>query len=105
MLDGYRGTPAGDRTAMNALMTRLSALVEVVPELVELELNPVKLLAPGKGAIVVDGRMLLRRRKLCLLAEELSVRTHRLQPVYKRMQQVGERMTELERDMTRLREF
>jgi acetyl coenzyme A synthetase (ADP forming)-like protein len=60
LLDGYRGTPAGDRTAMNTLMTRLSALVEVVPELVELDLNPVKLLAPGKGAIVVDGRILLR---------------------------------------------
>ncbi|MGD0290329.1 MAG: GNAT family N-acetyltransferase [Candidatus Binataceae bacterium] len=60
MLDGYRGAPAGDRGAMNLLMTRLSALVEVIPELVELDLNPVKLLAPGSGAIVVDGRMLLR---------------------------------------------
>jgi acyl-CoA synthetase (NDP forming) len=60
MLDGYRGAPAGDRGAMNLLMTRLSALVEVIPELVELDLNPVKLLAPGNGAIVVDGRMLLR---------------------------------------------
>jgi acetate---CoA ligase (ADP-forming) len=60
LLDGYRGGPAGDRPAMNMLMMRLSALVEVVPELVELDLNPVKLLAPGKGAIVVDGRMLLR---------------------------------------------
>ncbi len=60
MLDGYRGAPAGDRVAMNTLMMRLSALVEAVPELVELDLNPVKLLAPGQGAIVVDGRMLLR---------------------------------------------
>jgi acetate---CoA ligase (ADP-forming) len=60
LLDGYRGAPAGDRHALNTLMMRLSALVEVVPELVELDLNPVKLLAPGKGAIVVDGRMLLR---------------------------------------------
>jgi acetyl coenzyme A synthetase (ADP forming)-like protein len=59
LLDGYRSTPAGDRQAMNMLMMRLSALVEVVPELVELDLNPVKLLAPGKGAIVVDGRLLL----------------------------------------------
>jgi acyl-CoA synthetase (NDP forming) len=60
LLDGYRGAPSGDRQALNTLMTRLSALVEIVPELVELDLNPVKLLAPGKGAIVVDGRMLLR---------------------------------------------
>jgi RNA polymerase primary sigma factor len=48
-------------------------------------------------------RMKLRRRKLCSLAEELSVRTHRLQPVYKRMQQVSQRMTELERDISRLK--
>ena len=60
LLDGYRGAPSGDRQALNTLMMRLSALVEIVPELVELDLNPVKLLAPGKGAIVVDGRMLLR---------------------------------------------
>ncbi len=55
-------------------------------------------------------RMILRRRKMCTLAEELSVRTHRLQPVYKRMQQVAERMqqvaermAELERDIHRLK--
>jgi len=60
LLDGYRGAPAGDRGAMNMLMMRLSALVEIVPELTELDLNPVKILAPGKGAIVVDGRLRLR---------------------------------------------
>ena len=47
---------------MNALMTRLSALVEVIPELTELELNPVKVLAPGDGAIVLDGRMRVHPR-------------------------------------------
>jgi len=60
LLDGYRGSATGDRLAMNALMMRLSALVEVVPELTELDLNPVKVLAPGEGAIVVDGRMRVR---------------------------------------------
>ncbi|WP_417848515.1 sigma-70 family RNA polymerase sigma factor [Thalassoglobus sp.] len=48
-------------------------------------------------------RMVLRRRKMCSLAEELSVRTHRLQPVYKRMQQIGDRMNELVRDIKLLR--
>ena len=57
LLDGYRGAAAGDRAAMNLLMMRLSALVEIVPEVTELDLNPVKLLTPGKGAIVLDGRM------------------------------------------------
>jgi acetyl coenzyme A synthetase (ADP forming)-like protein len=57
LLDGYRGAPPGDRAALVRLVQRLSALVEVVPELRELDLNPVKVLAPGKGAIAVDGRM------------------------------------------------
>ena len=48
-------------------------------------------------------RMVIRRRKMCSLAEELSVRTHRLQPVYKRMQQIGDRMNELVRDIKMLR--
>ena len=48
-------------------------------------------------------RMKIRRRKMCSLAEELSVRTHRLQPVYKRMQQIGERMNELVRDINALK--
>ena len=44
-------------------------------------------------------RMKVRRRKMCSLAEELSVRTHRLQPVYQQMRQIGHRMKELERDI------
>ncbi|HJU28012.1 MAG TPA: acetate--CoA ligase family protein, partial [Candidatus Binataceae bacterium] len=59
LLDGFRGAPPGDRAALAALMTRLSALVEIVPEIVELDLNPIKVLPPGRGAIVVDGRLML----------------------------------------------
>ena len=50
-----------------------------------------------------DARMVLRRRKMCTLCEELSVRTHRLQPVMKRMQQIGQRLKEIKRELTRLR--
>jgi acetyl coenzyme A synthetase (ADP forming)-like protein len=57
LLDGYRGQPPGDRDALVDVILRVAGLVEVVPELRELDLNPVKVLAPGKGAIVVDGRM------------------------------------------------
>lgn len=57
LLDGYRGSPAADRAALVDVILRVSALVEVVPELRELDLNPVKVLAPGQGAVVVDGRM------------------------------------------------
>jgi acyl-CoA synthetase (NDP forming) len=57
LLDGYRGAPPGDRDALATLILRVSALVEHIPELLELDLNPVKVLPPGQGAIVVDGRM------------------------------------------------
>ena len=53
--------------------------------------------------VEIRDRMTIRRRKMCSLAEELSVRTHRLQPVYKRMQQIGDRMRELVRDINALK--
>jgi acetyl coenzyme A synthetase (ADP forming)-like protein len=57
LLDGFRGAPPGDRAALVDVILRISALVEAVPELRELDLNPVKVLPPGKGAVVVDARM------------------------------------------------
>jgi acetate---CoA ligase (ADP-forming) len=59
LLDGYRGAPPGDREALIALLLRVSALVESVPELQEFDLNPVKILAPGEGVIALDARMRL----------------------------------------------
>jgi acetate---CoA ligase (ADP-forming) len=59
LLDGYRGAPPGDREALIALLLRVSALVESVPELQEFDLNPVKILPPGEGVIALDGRMRL----------------------------------------------
>ncbi len=61
LLDGYRGAPAGDREALVQVIMKVSALVELVPEMRELDLNPVKVLEPGKGAIVVDARMRIDR--------------------------------------------
>jgi len=59
LLNGYRGAPAGDRAALISIVRKISALIEIVPEIIELDLNPVKVLAPGKGAIVIDARMRL----------------------------------------------
>lgn len=60
LLDGYRGSAPGDREALVDVLQRVSALIEAIPELTEMDLNPVKVLPPGKGAIVVDARMRLR---------------------------------------------
>jgi acyl-CoA synthetase (NDP forming) len=59
LLDGYRGAPPGDREALMALLLRVSALAESIPELQEFDLNPVKVLPPGEGVIALDGRMRL----------------------------------------------
>jgi acetate---CoA ligase (ADP-forming) len=59
LLDGYRGAAPGDREALVKVLQRVSALIEAIPELTEMDLNPVKVLPPGKGAVVVDARMRL----------------------------------------------
>ena len=57
LLDGYRGAPPGDREALIRVLQKVSALIGIIPELQDLDLNPIKVLEPGTGAIVVDGRM------------------------------------------------
>jgi len=59
LLDGYRGSPPADRVALSLLVQRVSALVEAVPELREMDLNPVKVRRRGEGVIVVDARVRL----------------------------------------------
>jgi acetyl coenzyme A synthetase (ADP forming)-like protein len=57
LLDGFRGAPPVDRAALIDVLLRISALVELVPELVELDLNPV--VVHANGAIAVDARLRL----------------------------------------------
>jgi succinyl-CoA synthetase beta subunit len=59
LLDGFRGAPPADRTALISVVQRISALIEIVPEMLELDLNPVIVHAPGEGCIAVDGRLRL----------------------------------------------
>jgi acetate---CoA ligase (ADP-forming) len=57
LLEGYRGHPAADLEAVENLLLRISRLVEDVPEITELDLNPVFALPPGKGCIIADARI------------------------------------------------
>jgi len=61
LLQGYRNLPQGDLDALEEALLRVSALVNVVPEMVELDLNPVKVLAPGEGVRPVDARIRVKR--------------------------------------------
>jgi acetyl coenzyme A synthetase (ADP forming)-like protein len=55
LLEGYRGTPKADVSALEDVLLRVSALVEDHPDVAEMDLNPVMALA--EGAIVVDARV------------------------------------------------
>ena len=51
--------PSGDHTALADVIRRVSALVDIVPELYELVLEPIKLLPNRRGAVVVGASMRL----------------------------------------------
>jgi acetyl coenzyme A synthetase (ADP forming)-like protein len=57
LLDGHRGRPRADLAALRDLVLRLAALAEDVPEVVEVDLNPV--VAGPDGAVAVDARIRL----------------------------------------------
>ena len=59
LFEGYRGSPSCDTQALEDLLLRLSALVEDMPELTELDLNPVKVMPQGEGYWVVDARIMV----------------------------------------------
>jgi len=57
LLEGYRSAPAGDIAALEEVLLRISQMVENHPQIAEMDLNPIKVLAPGHGCLVVDARM------------------------------------------------
>jgi acyl-CoA synthetase (NDP forming) len=69
LLFGYRGAPACDTAALEALVLRVAALAQDLPELAELDLNPV--IASPAGAVAVDVKA---RLVPATLHPELSVR-------------------------------
>jgi acetyl coenzyme A synthetase (ADP forming)-like protein len=60
LLQGYRGHPPADLAALEEVLLRVSRLVEEVPQISELDLNPVFALPPGQGCRIVDARIRLQ---------------------------------------------
>ena len=60
LLRGYRGHPPADLDALRDVLLRVSRLAVEVPELSELDLNPVIALPPGHGCRIVDARVHVR---------------------------------------------
>jgi acyl-CoA synthetase (NDP forming) len=57
LLEGYRGHAPADIHAIEEVLLRISRMVEDIPEIRELDLNPLFALAPGQGCVVVDARI------------------------------------------------
>jgi acyl-CoA synthetase (NDP forming)/RimJ/RimL family protein N-acetyltransferase len=57
VLDGYRGRPPVSRPALARLVSRVAALVDDLPEVAEIDLNPV--LGHGEQLIAVDAKIRL----------------------------------------------
>jgi acetyltransferase len=57
---GFRGSPPADTEAVQDLLLRISAMVEDIPQITELDLNPVKVLPRGKGYRIVDARIMIK---------------------------------------------
>ena len=64
LLRGWRGAPSADEAKVREILSRLSALLEICPEIEEVDFNPT--IVHERGAVVVDARIrvgsLWRRR-------------------------------------------
>lgn len=60
LLGGWRGSPPGDIEAVEEAILRVAQLAGDHPEVVEMDLNPLRILPPGRGCLVVDARIAVR---------------------------------------------
>jgi len=61
LLDGVRGQPAVDKSAIIETLLRIGQLVQDFPEIVELDINPLIVYPEEQGAISIDMRLVLSR--------------------------------------------
>lgn len=60
LLDGYRKTPRRDQAALADILLRVSRMVEEIEPITEMDFNPVLVFEEGKGAVVLDARVMVR---------------------------------------------
>jgi acyl-CoA synthetase (NDP forming) len=60
LLEGWRGAAAGDVAAVEDVLLRISRLAGDHPDVVEMDLNPLLVRAPGRGCVVLDARIAVR---------------------------------------------
>ena len=60
LLKGYRGSEPLDIKSLEDLLLRLSVMIEDIPQIAEMDMNPVKVLPDGQGYWVVDSRIMIK---------------------------------------------
>jgi acetate---CoA ligase (ADP-forming) len=60
LLKGYRGSEPLDIKSLEDLLLRLSVMIEDIPQIAEMDMNPVKVLRDGEGYWVVDSRIMIK---------------------------------------------
>ncbi len=60
LLEGYRGAPPADVAALELALLRVAQMAEAHLELEEMDLNPVRVLPPGRGLMTLDARIRVR---------------------------------------------
>jgi acetate---CoA ligase (ADP-forming) len=59
LLEGWRGSKKQDIASLEELLLRISAMIEDIEEVRELDLTPVRVQEAGKGYVVLDARILV----------------------------------------------
>ena len=60
LLTGWRGSPPRDIDALREVLLRFSALIEDIPEIAAVEINPLMVFDQGKGTMALDARILFK---------------------------------------------
>lgn len=74
LLAGYRNRPAADIDAICRTLIQVSHLVADIPEIIELDINP--LIADGRGVIALDARVRVKRPETATGIERLAIRPY-----------------------------
>jgi acetyltransferase len=74
LLKGYRGRPAANLEAIDHLLLRVSQLVVNLPQVIELDINPV--LANSEGVIALDARIKITSQIPVRTDDRLAIRPY-----------------------------
>lgn len=74
LLSAYRNVPAANRADLEVLLVKVSQLISDMPEIVELDFNPV--LANAERVVALDSRIRIREAKPAKSATHIAIRPY-----------------------------